>query len=65
MTAFWVWLNQISPVHLLAVIVLGILLALQIGPQEPELLGLFGLVGLAIPTGPTTGTTTVVTTPKA
>lgn len=50
MKALVAWLTQLSPAHLIGIIALAVLLGLGIGPQESELLGLFGLVGLAIPT---------------
>ncbi len=50
MTALARWLTAVSPAHLIGIIILGVLLGLGIGPQETELVGLFGLVGLAIPT---------------
>ena len=51
------WLTSISPGHLLVMVVLGVLLGLQIGPQETELVVLVGAAGLAIPTGPVSSTT--------
>lgn len=51
------WLFSISPAHLLVMVALGVLLGLQIGPQETELVVLVGAAGLAIPTGPVSSTT--------
>jgi hypothetical protein len=54
MNTFVNWLTGVSLIHLIGVVALAVLLAIGVGPQETELIGLFGLVGLAIPTG--TGT---------
>lgn len=49
------WLNTITPAHLLGIVAFAVLLAIGVGPQEVELTGLFGLIGLSIPTTPPTG----------
>ena len=51
--SFIAWLTSVPPLHLLGIIVVGVLLAVQVGPFAVEFPILTGLVGLAIPTGGT------------
>lgn len=56
---FLTWLEQLNPAHLAGIIALVVLLCLGIGGQEylpVWVAGLFGLIGLAIPTPPKAST---------